>query len=126
VELVEVLVRNSADGRFLGLQVKAAVPNDTYGAARIAIRKATFMPAASTFVVALAWLPDRGRFADECLVVPTERLTKIALDGGTHWMLNFHPHSQERGRLDPYRRPLTSLGQFPDDSLMSTGFDRGS
>jgi hypothetical protein len=113
VELVEVLVRNSADGGFIGLQVKTGVPGDRSGEARIAIRKATFVPAASTFVVALAWLADQRQFAGECLVIPTKRLTEVALDGGTHWMLNFHPHSQERGRLDPYRRKLPDLGSIP-------------
>jgi hypothetical protein len=121
LELVEVLVRNSGDGRFLGLQVKTGVPGNRFGEARIAIRKATFVPAATTFIVALAWIPDTAQFADECLVVPTNRLTEIALDGGTHWMLNFHPHSQERGRLDPYRWPLSSLGEFRSDSSVSAG-----
>jgi hypothetical protein len=117
LELVEVLVRNHADGRFLGLQVKTGVPGDRFGEARIAIRKATFVPAASTVIVGLAWLAEQQAFADECLVVPTQELTEIALDGGTHWMLNFHPHSQERGRLDPYRRKLHDLGSICEDVM---------
>jgi hypothetical protein len=116
LEMVEVLARSHVTGRFLGLQVKTAVPAEQYGEARIYIRKATFEPAASTSLVALAWLAEQRRFADECLLVPTKRLIEIAVDYGAHWVLDFHPHSQERGRLDPYRRPLSTLGQVAEDS----------
>jgi hypothetical protein len=115
LEMVEVLVRNRVTGHFLGLQVKTGVPAEPYGEARITIRKATFVHAASTYVVALAWLADERRIADECLLVPTTRLTEIAVEYGNHWVLDFHPHSQERGRLDPYRRPLATLGQLVED-----------
>ena len=115
LEMVEVLVRNNANGRFLGLQVKTGVPGESYGEARIYIRKATFAPALNTFLVALAWLAEQRRFSDECLLVPTTRLIEIAVDYGAQWVLDFHPHSQERGRLDPYRRPLLSLGQLAGD-----------
>jgi hypothetical protein len=111
-EMVEVLVRNHVAGRFLGLQVKTGVPNERYGEALITIRKATFAPAKSTFVVALAWLAEQRRFADECLLVPTKHVIEIAVDDGDHWVLNFHPSSQERTPLDPYRRPLSSLGKL--------------
>lgn len=116
LEMVEVLARNNVNGRFLGLQVKTGVPGgEHYGETRIFIRKASFVPAPSTFLVALAWIADQRRFADECLLVPTTRLIEIAVDYGPHWVLDFHPHSQERGRLDPYRRPLSALGQLADD-----------
>jgi hypothetical protein len=114
-EMVEVLVRKNVTGRFLGLQVKTAVPAaEHYGEARVAVRKATFAPTPNTFVVALAWLAEQQGFADECLLVPTDRLIELAVDEGTHWQLNFRPHSQERGRLDPYRRPLSALGELAE------------
>jgi hypothetical protein len=119
LEMVEVLVRSHVTGHFLGLQIKTAVPAEAYGEARIYIRKPTFAPATSTFLVALAWLAEQRQFADECLVVPTTHLIEIAVDYGMHWVLDFHPHSQERGRLDPYRRPLSSLGQLAEDSVTS-------
>jgi hypothetical protein len=111
LETVEVLVRNAVNGSFLGLQVKTAVPDpERHGEARISIRKASFVPAPSTYVVALAFLTEQKRFADECLVVPSERVVEIAVDSGEHWVMNFHPHSQERGRIDPYRQELSALG----------------
>lgn len=113
-EMVEVLVRNDVIGRFLGLQVKTGVPAPPYGEARIAIRKATLVPAASTYLVALAWLAEQKHFADECLLVPSTRITEIAVEDTDHWVLNFHPRSQERGPLDPYRRRLSTLGELAE------------
>jgi hypothetical protein len=114
MEMVEVLVRNNVTGGFLGLQVKTGEPTYAHGEARIAIRKATFAPAASTLVVALAWLVDDVRFAAECLLIPTSDLARIAVEDGGHWFLNFHPNSPERSPLDPYRRPLSRLGQMTE------------
>lgn len=110
LEMVEVLARNNVSGRFAGLQVKTAIPARQYGEAHIHVQKSTLIPAASTWVVGLAWLPDAGRFADECLLVPTLRLREIAVDDGDHLVLNFHPNSPERTPLDPYRQRLSELG----------------
>jgi hypothetical protein len=110
LEMVEVLARDNVNGRFVGLQVKTAVPAKQYGEAHIHLQKATFVPAPSTWVVGLAWLPAAGRFAEEFLLVPTEHLREIAVDGGDHYVLNFHPESPERTPLDPYRQRLGELG----------------
>ena len=109
LEMVEVLARDNINGRFAGLQVKTAVPGE-YGEAHIHVRKSTFVPAATTLVAGLAWLPDEGRFADECLLVPTERFAEVAVDGGDRWVVNFHPNSPQPTVLDPYRHPLRELG----------------
>src|SRR5207248_9802443 len=46
LEMVEVLARNRITHRYCGLQVQTGVPTEAhYGAARIPIRKATFVPA---------------------------------------------------------------------------------
>src|SRR3989441_3339321 len=119
LEMVEVLARNRTTHRYCGLQVKTGVPAEARGGeARIAIRKATLVPAASTFIAALAWIAEQRQFADEFLLIPTTDLAGIAVDDGVHLFLNFHPHSQERTRLDPYRRPLSGLGQL---ATASTG-----
>ncbi len=52
----------------------------------------------------------RGRFAEQCLLVPTERLAEVAVDEGDRWVLNYHPHSPERTLLNLYRRELRQLG----------------
>jgi hypothetical protein len=117
LEMVEVLVRTRITRRYLGLQVKTGVPAEPHGAARIAIPKATLVPTPSTFIAALAWMAEQRQFADEFLLIPTTDLFGIAVDDGVHLFLNFHPHSQERTRLDPYRRPLSSLDQLAEDSV---------
>jgi len=116
LEMVEVLIRTRITHRYRGLQVKTGVPAKARGGeARIAIRKATLVPAASTFIVALAWMAEQRQFADEFLLIPTTDLVRIAVDDGVHLFLNFRPHSQERTRVDPYRRPLSQLGQLAQD-----------
>jgi hypothetical protein len=111
LEMVEVLARDNVNGQFVGLQVKTAVPGE-YGEAHIHVRKSTFVPASSTLVAALAWLPTEGRFAEECLLLPTEDLPGVAVDDGDRWAINFHPTSRMQTPLDPYRRPLGDLGAW--------------
>jgi hypothetical protein len=117
LEMVEVLARSRITHRYCGLQVKTGVPAEAHGGeARIAIRKATLVPAASTYIAALAWMAEQKQFADEFLLIPTIDLAMIAVDDGVHLFLNFHPHSHERTRLDPYRRSLSSLAQLAADA----------
>jgi len=68
---------------------------------------------------ALAWIAEQRQFADEFLLIPTTELVGVAVEGGAHLFLNFHPHSQERTRLDPYRRALSDLGQLAEDFCRS-------
>jgi hypothetical protein len=117
LEMVEVLARSRITHRYCGLQVKTGVPAEARGGeARIGIRKATLVPAASTYVAALAWMAEQQEFADEFLLIPTIDLAEIAVDDGVYLFLNFRPHSSERTRLDPYRRPLSALGQLAESS----------
>ncbi|MGH7765559.1 MAG: hypothetical protein ACREOM_14200 [Candidatus Dormibacteraceae bacterium] len=109
MEMVEVLARDNVTGRFAGLQVKTAVPSQ-YGEAHIHVQETTFVPAPTTWVVGLAWIAETGRFADECLLVPTEHLREIAVDTGGRLVLDFKPESPARTPLDPYRHQLSELG----------------
>ena len=119
LEMVEVLVRDSLTGRFVGLQVKTGVPG-AHGAAAIHVQKSTFVPSPSTFVAGLVWLPSAGEFADECLLIPTEHLREITTDSANHLELLFHPNSPRRTQLDPYRRKLSELGSVVG-SIMAGG-----
>ena len=111
LELVEVLARHNATGRFAGLQVKTAVPGRE-GEAHLQVRKATLVTAESSWVLGLAWLPRANRFAEECLVIPTQHLRKIAIDDGDRLLLLFYPDSPKRTPLDPYRKRLSELGEL--------------
>ena len=110
LEMVEVLARDNVTGGFAGLQVKAGVPG-MYGEAKIHVQITTFVPAPTTWVVGLAWLADENRFAEECLLIPTEHLREVAVENGDHLVLDFHPDSPQRTPLDPYRRRLAGLGE---------------
>jgi hypothetical protein len=119
LEMVEVLARSRTTHCYCGLQVKTGVPGER-GEARIAIRKATLVPAASTYVAALAWMAEQQQFADEFLLIPTIDLPGIAVDDGVYLFLNFRPHSPERTALDPYRRSLVRLSELAE-GLASAG-----
>jgi hypothetical protein len=108
LEMVEVLARDNVSGGFAGIQVKTGVPLE-WGEAHFRIGKATFVPAPTTYLAGLVWLPASGDFADECVLVPTVDLASVAIDAEDHWVLHFHPHSPEKTRLDKYRAPLTDL-----------------
>lgn len=109
LELVEVLARDNVNRQFTGLQVKTAVPGRE-GEAHLQVRKATLVTAASSWVVGLAWLPELSRFAEECLLIPTQHLREIAIDDGDRLLLLFYPESPKRTPLDPYRQRLSDLG----------------
>jgi len=124
LEMVEVLARNNVSGQFAGFQVKAAAPG-VYGEAQIHVHKATFVSAATTWLLGLAWLPDESRFAEECLVIPSEALPGVAVDAGDGFVLHFHPKSPERTRLDEFRQPLMDLGTLTERliTLRSAGLN---
>jgi hypothetical protein len=111
LEMVEVLARDRETGRFVGLQVKAAIPA-RYGEAHFRVRKATFVPSTTTWIVALAWIEESGGFAGDCLLVPSQDLPGIAVDGDDRWVLDFNPVHPEPTRFDAYRRNLADLGQL--------------
>lgn len=111
LEMVELLVRDRETGRFAGLQVKTAIPA-RYGEAHFRVRKATFVPSPTTWIVALAWIDEEGRFGTECLVVPSQDLPVIAVEGDDRWVLDFNPVHAEPTRFDVYRRTLADLGRL--------------
>jgi hypothetical protein len=111
LEMVEVLARDRDAGRFLGLQVKTAIPA-RYGEAQFRVRKATFVPSPTTWVVALAWIEEEGHFGSECLLVPSQDLPAIAVEGDDRWVLDFNPAHPDPTRFDAYRRNLADLARL--------------
>lgn len=112
IEMVEVLARDHQSRRYCGIQVKtASVSAARAHEAEIHVHKRTLAPSDTTYVVALAWLPEPGRFSDECLLIPSTEISLVAIDVGDVWELKFHPHSARDTRLDPYRLPLAQLGE---------------
>jgi|SRR5882672_1105711 len=111
LEMVEVLARDRNAGRFVGLQVKTAIPA-RYGEAQFRVRKATFVPSPSTWIVALAWIQEERLFGSDCLLVPSQDLPAIAVEGDDRWVLDFNPAHPNPTRFDAYRRNLADLGRL--------------
>ena len=65
--------------------------------------------------------PATDTFADECLLVPTMDLASVAIDTDDHWVLDFHPHSPEKTRLDDYRVRLGDLPSRVEAGSRATG-----
>ena len=58
----------------------------------------------------LAWQRDEGRFVDDCLLIPSEKLRDIAReDAYGHVKFEYRPDSAAHGRLDQFRRRLPEL-----------------
>jgi hypothetical protein len=111
LEIVELLARDRDTGRFVGLQVKTAIPA-RYGEVQFRVRKATFVSSPTTWIVALAWIEAESRFGGDCLLVPSHDLPAIAVEGGDRWVLDFNPAHPDRTRFDAYRRNLAALGRL--------------
>jgi hypothetical protein len=121
LEMVEVLARDNSTGRFAGIQVKTATVAEQYHEAHIHVHKATLSLASSTWLVGLAWREEQSTFDSECLVIPAAEIPKVAFDDGTSMVINFHPASPERTRLDPYRKPLADLSRLVLEAISKTG-----
>ncbi|TAN33905.1 hypothetical protein EPN29_04540 [bacterium] len=124
LEMVEVLARDNVTGNFTGLQVKTATQAAIYGEAHIHIRKATLSQAGSTWLIGLAWLQEPGRFDDELLLIPAADLPRIAVDDGNDLVINFHPSSPERTRLDAYRHRVAAMANLIVQTCAAAGYDR--
>jgi hypothetical protein len=111
LEMVELLVRDRETGQFLGLQVKTAIPA-RYGEAQFRVRKATFVPSPTTWIGALAWIEEERHFGSDCLLVPSQDLPAVAVEGKDRWVIDFNPTHPDPTRFDAYRQSLADLGRL--------------
>ena len=111
-ETNEVLIRRLATGATIGIQVKTSQLSVPNARSTILVNRSNFVPARTTFLVALAWIVPEHRFHETCLVIPSEEIPGLASINGPDYELHFHPAgSNMPSRLDPYRIPLESLGE---------------
>lgn len=109
-EFVEIVLRRLATGSTVGLQVKTAQLDQPHDMRHVLIHRATFVGAASTFIIVLAWIVSGGRFHDNFLLIPSSDIPSIASSDGPYYELHFRPDgSAETSHLDRYRMPLTRL-----------------
>lgn len=113
LETAEIVALHEKTRRVVGIQVKTIGVDRKHPNGTIDIDLASFRPSASTWVVAVAWDRDATTFRDECLVIPSLDVAQIVPPYRGHLRFPYHPDSPLKwGRLTPYRRPLTELGQF--------------
>ena len=111
-ETNEILIRRLVTGATIGIQVKTAQLPVPDARRTIVVNRSNFVPAPTTFLVALAWMLRENRFHATCLVIPSEAIPELASVDGPNYQLHFRPAgSDRRSRLDPYRVPLESLGE---------------
>jgi hypothetical protein len=111
-EANEILIRRLATGSTIGIQVKTAQLSEPNARRTILINRSSFVPASTTYVVAVAWMVSERRFHETCLIIPSEVIPGLASINGPDYELHFHPAGSDRhSRLDRYRFPLESLGE---------------
>jgi hypothetical protein len=109
-ETNEVLIRRLSSGVTIGIQVKTSQLAEPHAYRKILINRSNFVPAPTTFLVALGWMVPERRFHETCLVVPSEVIPALASIDGPNYKLHFRPAGSNRpSRLDRYRIPLESL-----------------
>jgi hypothetical protein len=111
-EANEILIRRLATGMTIGIQVKTGQLPERDAYRKILINRSSFVPAPTTFVVALGWIVPERRFHDSCLVIPSEIISALAAIVGPNYELHFRPAGSDRpSRLDRYRVKIESLGE---------------
>jgi hypothetical protein len=111
-EANEILIRRLATGATVGIQVKTAQLSKPDDRRTILINRSSFVPAPTTYVVAVAWMVPEHRFHETCLVIPSEVIPELAASVGRNYEFHFNAAGSDRhSRLDPYRYPLESLAE---------------
>jgi hypothetical protein len=108
-ETAELLVRHRISRRVIGLQVKTVTMDAVHTIPTVSVLASSFRPAPTTYFTVLVWLPDLGRFHENFLMFPSERLLDFTREDKGHFRFNFRPGSTADGRLKRYRRPLAEL-----------------
>ena len=109
-ETAELLALHQASREVVGLQVKTVGIDATHLAATVTVLASSLRTSPSTYFVVLAWQREEGRFLNDCLLVPSERLRDIvSADAYGHIKFEFRPSSAAHGHLDQFRRRLPDV-----------------
>ena len=109
-ETAELLALHQMTRAVAGLQVKTVGIDAEHPAATVTARASSLQTAPSTYFVVLAWQREEGRFLDDCLLIPSEKLRDILReDAYGHVKFEYRPDSTAHRRLDPFRRRLSAL-----------------
>jgi len=112
LETAEVVVLHEKSRRVLGIQVKTIGVDKRHSQNTIDIDMASFRPSETTSIVVVAWDRDEDTFRDQCLLIPSLEVGRIAEVKRGHLRFAFNPRPEHPGKLDSYRRPLDELGRI--------------
>lgn len=119
-ETAELLVRHRMSHKVIGLQVKTVTVDAAHGRPTVQVLISSFRPAPTTYFTVLVWLSVEGRFHENFLMFPSERLLDFAREHKGHFEFDFRPGSTSPGPLEKYRRPLGELRTATEDLLATT------
>jgi hypothetical protein len=112
LETAEVVVLHERSRRVLGIQVKTIGVDKRHPRDTVDIDMTSFRPSATTSIVVVAWDRDDETFRDQCLLIPSLEVGRIAAVTRGHLRFAFNPRPEHTGKLDSYRRPLDELGRI--------------
>ena len=110
LESAEIAVRHVETFQILGLQVKTTGAAATGDEVTVNTKVHSFDVAANTWLLALNWLRDANQFHPECLVIPSAEIPRIGTEREKYFHFQWTPGGGRHSMLEPYRRPLESLG----------------
>ena len=100
LETSELPVLNLETRRVVGLQIKTISVDADHPAGTVSIHLSSFQPSPSTYFVCLAWLREKARFHDECLLIPSTEIRDLCRPHPTdHLSFDWHPGSDSSRRL---------------------------
>src|SRR5579864_4830759 len=113
LETSELVVLHLTSRRVGGLQIKTIGVDAARPAATVSILASSFRAAPTTRFVVLGWLRDQGRFAEECLLIPSVDITGVCgpSDRGGYLKFDWRLGSPATTQLDRFRRPLKTLAR---------------
>jgi len=110
LETAEIAVLHLTTRRVIGLQVKTVDVDQARLRATVNVRGSSFRPSPTTFFVVLAWRRDETRFHEQCLLIPSEKVSEFARDDGNgHLTFDFLPGSTSQSGLEKYQQELNEL-----------------
>ena len=112
LETAEVVVLHERSRRVMGIQVKTIGVDKRHPRDTVDIDMTSFRPSATTWIVVVAWDRDEEVFRDQCLLIPSLEVGRIAAVTRGHLRFAFNPRPEHAGKLDSYRRPLDELGRI--------------
>jgi hypothetical protein len=119
-ETAELLVRHRMSRKVIGLQVKTVTVDAAQMRSTVQVLRSSFRPAPMTYFTVLVWVSGEGRFHENFLMFPSERLLDFARVHDGHFEFDFRPGSPAPNVLKKYRHPLAELRAATEDLLVAT------